>query len=271
MKPTSSWVIIGVFLTGCVTKPQAPATKPGQSARVYYQGTGAEHDAKRFGKFLDIALDDNGLVRVDSAANADAVVKVQFEETKEMSSLYAPVLWITFVSPKGEEFVAKSCNSVSSGDSVFRDPIKSIDYVKFPVTWKKVHENFAIYIDKSAHKDLSELVKVVTEGLVEQHYSLVNNRLEADAELKSIVMQKFSVPERTIVHSHSYEIVDKESGRFSSGTGNSTTYLGLEESVNVKNLPCGTTMASYGNVGGLDSLWSSASDIAKTIHEHISK
>jgi hypothetical protein len=271
MKAKFLWVIIGVFVVGCATKPQAAPPEQAKSAKVYYEGTGSDHDVKRFGKFLDIALDDYGLTRTDSATNADAVVKVQFEEKEEIASLYSPVVWATFTSRKGEEYIVKSCSSVSSGDNIFKQPIKYVGDVTLPVAWKKGQENLSIYIDEPALKDSAELVKVLKESLPEQHYRLVKTRSEADAELKSIVLQKFSAPERTIAHSHTYQIVDKESRRISSGTGNSSTYLGLEKSVNVKNIPCGATMASYGNVSSYDSLWGEAKDMAKAIHKDINK
>ena len=47
MKAIFSWFIISAFVAGCATKPQ---TAPGKNAKIYYEGTGSEHDVKRFGR-----------------------------------------------------------------------------------------------------------------------------------------------------------------------------------------------------------------------------
>jgi hypothetical protein len=272
MRPISSWIMICVFLTGCATKPQAPATKPGQRAKVYYQGIGPEHDVKRFGKFLDIALDDYGLVQATSAAEADYVVKVELKTEESTRSLYSPVLWITFKSNKGEEYIDKACNTISTAEDIFTKPAEDWGAaVKFPAGWEKANEKLAVYMDEPLLKDSAPLVNAVKKALLSESYRIVQSRAEADVELKSVSLQKLIVPEKVIVYSQNYDVSGKNSGSFSSGKGGLPIYIGLEDSVNIKNVPCGPSFASFGSVDKSAPYWSDARQIAKDISERETK
>jgi hypothetical protein len=272
MRINPLWFMIGVLLAGCGTKPQASALKPEKSARVYYEGSGSEHDVKRFGKFLDIALDDSGLVRADSAANADAVVKIQFKQEESTGRLCSPVLWATFISGKGEERTEKICNTVSSGENIFEKPVDDLGGpIKLPSNWSKASGKPAIYINDPAFKGSENLLSVLTKLLSSDNYRLVHSRAEADAELKSISLQKLVVPMRILIHSEDYEVFDKNSVRLFSSNGNSQTYLGVEKSVNVANLPCGSQFDSFGRDDYQDPFWGNAHQIAIKIQEEISK
>jgi hypothetical protein len=272
MKAKFLWVIISVFVVGFATKPQAAPPEQAKSAKVYYDGTGSERDVKRFEKFLETALGGYGLVRADSAANADVVVKAQFEEKEEIALLYSPVLWTTFTSNQGKDYTVKSCDSISDSESIFKDPVKSMNELKLPAPWEKASPKSAIYIGKPALKDSGELIRVLREALAKQHYRVVNIRAEADGELKSISVQKFIAPVHVMAHSLVYEVVDKDSKKFLYGNSGSRTYLGLDKSINVGNMPCGSLFEMFGKwSGGKDPYDDDAKDIAKTIHEHISK
>jgi hypothetical protein len=271
MKVKLSFLVICLYLAGCSNKPQSPLAETAKGAKVYYEGTGSERDVKRFGQFFDIALGDNDLVHADSLANADIVMKMRLSEKEDVDHLYAPVVWIIATSRKGEEYTVKSCNSVSNAESIFTEPVRNVSDFKLPIAWRQGNPDFAVYIDEPVLKGPQGLVEALKTTLAEQHYRITGTASDADAELKSMTVQKFIVPVRTILHSQDYEIVDKSSGRLFSGSGSSRTYLGVEKSVNLKDLPCGETMNTFGNSSSDDPFWSKAKNIAKSIHEHISK
>jgi hypothetical protein len=268
MKANFLWFIISVFMAGCATKPQAASPESAKGKKVYYEGTGSEHDVKRFGQFLDIALDDYGLVPANSAAEADYVVKVELTKKESTRPLYSPVLWITFKSNKGEEYIDKTCNTVSTAADVFEKPAENWGAtVKFPAGWEKGNEKLAVYVDASLLKDSATLVKAVESALLSENNRIVQSRAEADVELKNVSLQKLIVPEKVIVYSQNYEVSDKNSGSFSSGKGGVPIYVGLDDSVNIKNLPCGTSFTNFGSVDKSAPYWFDARQIAKNISE----
>ena len=275
MRSFLSGFMVGAFMVGCATNPHtAPSASElgkSQGVKIYFQGEGSDREVKRFQKFLDIALDDYGMARVDSAANADEIVKLQFKTQKGTAHLYTPLVWITLASRNDEEYLFKSCNNVSTDTTVFTEPIKYLDPVKIPANWKKTHPHFAVYIDESGFKSFEELVKLLEKKLVEKNYTVVRNRAEADAVLKSIKIQKLAIPMQTIDHTRSFRIVDQRSGsEYMSGNGGEMTYIGAEKSVKVENLPCGPMIQDFGHHTS-DRSWDDASRIADTIQEHVGK
>jgi hypothetical protein len=264
----------GLCLIGCAGNPQAASPSndqtKNQTVKVYFQGEGPGREVRRFQKFLEIALDDHGMVRVDSAAKADAVVKLQFNDKEEIAFLHAPVLWMTLSARNGEQYILKSCNTVSTSADVYAEPVKYVDIIKLPAKWERAYPRFAVYIDESSFKGSEEVVKRFKDRLAEQSYRFVKTNSEADAELKSIKVQKLAIPMNTISHSRHYEISYRDSDHvFSSGNGSDITYVGVEKSVKTENLPCWSTAETFGNNN--DRFWADADMIAKRIQEQISK
>ena len=274
MRANLVWLIVSVFLTGCTTTQQAAPAEPEKNAKVYYQGKGSERDVRRFRMFLDIALDDRGMAFADSTASADAVVKVQFRQEEGTKTLQAPVVWTTLVSRNGEEYVLRSCNGVSTSTSIYSQPVKYVDAIELPASWKLEHSPFAVYVDDNAFPGFEELLKAVKDRLAQHGYRVVKTRPESDGELKSIKIQKLAIPMRVLYSNRDYEVFDKDSKRFSytSGKGfDDMTYLGVQPPIKQENLPCRQTLVGFGNNDSQDGFLFDANRIAKAIQEHFSK
>ena len=133
--------ITGVCLIGCVGNPQATSPSndqtKNQTVKVYFQGEGPGREVIRFQKFLEIALDEVGMTRTDSTQDADITVSMDITHENTTEHLYAPVVWIAITSNAHQEYVLKSCNTVSTGTSVFDEPIKSVEPIRLPSAWEK--------------------------------------------------------------------------------------------------------------------------------------
>ena len=270
------WCSIGVLLTGCTFNPHAAPsageTQGKQIAKVYFHGEGPERDVKRFQKFLTIALDDFGMAPTDSSRDADATIKMRFSNEDDTEHLYSPVVWMTFTSLDHQEYVAKSCNTVSNAYSVFDEPIKSLSKVTLPAGWKKRNPRLAIYINDQEVKGPKELLPTVNRSLAEDGYQITQKRADADAELQSIKLQKQAVPMRTSVFYRSYDVFDRQSHLIvgTLGKGNrSITHIGVEPGIKTDNLACASQVQNFGIDN--DSSWGDAHDIAKAIRQHLDK
>lgn len=267
--------IAGVFLIGCARNPQAAAPDPQltkrQTIKVYFKLEGADRDVTRFQRFVDIALDDQGMTREVSAAKADAIVYVQLKEKEEQQSVvYVPVSFITFAAPKHEEYTLRSCNSVSNRKEA--EPFTYVDAIKLPADWKKAFPKLTVYIDESKVKGSEELIKALKARLAEAHYAVARSKSGADAEVTSVKVQTLSVPMRTMDRARHYEIRERPSDKpYSTMNGTDTTWLGPNTSINLNNFPCGQAIATFGETGFVDSFWSDANSITKAIQKHITK
>jgi hypothetical protein len=123
----------------CASYSQANPSgmQPSKGAKIYFHGKGPDREVRRFQKFLDIALDDFDMVRTDSARDAAASIDMEITREEKTEHLYAPVLWITIASNDHQEYTLKSCNSVSDRNTIFNEPIESIEKPTLPVDWKK--------------------------------------------------------------------------------------------------------------------------------------
>lgn len=267
--------MIAACLIGCAGNPQAAPPDPppatGQAIKVYFKVEGSDHDVKRFQRFVDIALDDYGMLRESSAANANAIVKVQLKEPEEKErDVYAPVSFVTFTSSPHEGFTVRSCNSVYGQKTT--EPMTYVDVIHLPSTWTKEFPHLSIYMDESRFNISEGLVKNLKERLAEAHYRVAKSKAEADAEVTNIKVQILTIPMRAMIRSRHYEIVDRESDQvYSTMNGTDDFWLGPNTSINLKNFPCGQTIATFGQTTSTDPFWSDASSIAKTIQEHSNK
>jgi len=256
------------------SSPQAAAPKAGSShpaVRVFYRGKGADRDVRRFQKFLEIALEDYDITLSDSARDADATANVELSRGEKTEYLYTPLVWMEFTSQAGGNYMAKSCSSVSTSDSVFKEPINVISRITFPQDWKK-HERLAVYIDESAVKALTPLLPALTEGLSSGGHHITNVRAGADVVLQHIRVQNLAVPMRTKVLSITFEVLDRGGARFfyTSGKGaTELTYLGADPGIKLENIPCSPTFTTFWNDN--DGTWREARSIAKAIREHFDK
>ena len=264
--------LICITLLGCTSKPQAapPAVESGkrQAAKVYFHGEGTDRDVKRFPKFLDIALDDYGMTRTDSSKDADATVKMRFSQEDKTQNVYSPVVWITMASRDHQQYIFKSCNSVSTGTSIFDEPIKYIVPFKLPADWKPHNGRMAVYVNGAEVKGLQDLVPNVKQRLADDGYRIAQERGDADAELQSIKLQKLAVPMHIVVANRGFELLDRNSEKFdSSDEYGDHTYVGVEPGINLENLPCRQSLETFGNRP--DGSWDTAHTIAQKIREHL--
>jgi hypothetical protein len=268
------WCLIAFFLMGCAANPHAAGGEtPGkQIAKIYFEGEGPERDVKRFQKFLQIAFDDFGLAPTDSARDADATIKMRFSHEDDTEYLYSPVVWMTFISLDHQQYVEKSCNTVSTQTSVFDEPIKYLSKVTIPAKWKKRNPRFTIYINDQEVKGHKELLPTVNQSLTQDGYQIARQPANADAELQSIKLERQAVPMRTSVFYRHYEVFDRQSKLFYSTSGkgaSNITHLDPEPGIKTENLPCGSTVKNFG--ADNDGSWGDARDIAKAIREHLDK
>lgn len=257
-------------VAGMGANPYAPPAggSPGPTAKIYFQGEGSERDLKRFQKFLDIALDDYGMAQTGSSKDADVTVKMHLSHEEETQNLYAPVVWVTMASRDHEQYIFKSCNSVSTATSIFDEPIKDLVSFKFPDTWKPRNGRMAVYVNETEVKGLQTLVPEVKKQLADDGYRVTQARGDADAELQSIKLQKLAIPMRTAITNRAYELLDRNAKRFQSGQGfTDVNYIGVVAGINVANLPCRTTVETFHN--SPDRSWDVAHTIAQRIREHL--
>jgi len=257
----------------CASHSQANPSgmQTSKGAKIYFHGKGPDREVRRFQKFLDIALDDFDMVRTDSARDAAASIDMEITREEKTEHLYAPVLWITIASNDHQEYTLKSCNSVSNRNSIFTEPIQSIDKPALPVDWKKRGSHLAIYVKDPEIKGMPELTPSLIASFKEGGYEIAQERARADAELQSVKMQKLAIPMRSIVVSRSYEISDRQSNRpFMTGrTSGDVTYVSVDPAVKLENLPCRMTVETFGQEN--DGAWQSARNIAKDIRKHLDK
>jgi len=266
--------LISLTVIACAIVAQAVSfglqSSQSQRASVFFRGKGPDRDVRRFQKFLEIALDDFNMSRTESARDADITVNMDITREQKTEHLYAPVVWITITSVNHEEYVLKSCNVVSTNNSIFNEPIKLL-MVSLPGAWKKHNSRLAVYVDDLQVKGSRELLPTVKQGLIENGYQIAQARASADAELQSIKLQKLAIPMQTIIVHRSYEVFDRQSNRFSYSTGTSSdmTYIGVEPGIKLENLPCVGTVEHF----AVDSegAWRDARNIAKNIRTHLDK
>jgi hypothetical protein len=257
----------------CASYSQANPSgmQPSKGAKIYFHGKGPDREVRRFQKFLDIALDDFDMVRTDSARDAAASIDMEITREEKTEHLYAPVLWITIASNDHQEYTLKSCNSVSDRNTIFNEPIESIEKPTLPVDWKKRGSHLAIYVKDPEIKGMPELVPSLIASFKEGGYEIAKERARADAELQSVKMQKLAIPMRSIVVSRSYEVSDRQSNRplFTGKTSGDVTYMSVDPAVKLENLPCRMTVETFGQEN--DGAWQSARSIAKDIRKHLDK
>jgi hypothetical protein len=266
--------LMGLVLIACATVRHAASVQSAKSqgAKVYFRGKGPDRDVRRFQKFLEIALDDVGLTRTDSARDADITVEMDITREDKTEHLYAPVVWIAITSNDHQEYVLKSCNMVSTSNSVFDEPIKSIEPIRLPSAWKKQNSHLAVFLNEPEAKGMKYLLPAVKQSLTEGGYQITQTRANAEAELHDIKLQKLAIPMKAVTVHHSYEIFDRQSSRFSyaRGTGSDdVTYMGVEPGIKLENLPCAGTVEHF----AMDSegAWRDARTIAKNISIHLDK
>jgi hypothetical protein len=243
-----------------------------QGAKVYFRGKGPDHEVRRFQKFLEIALDDVGMTRTDSARDADITVEMDITREDKTEHLYAPVVWIAITSNDHQEYVLKSCNVVSTSNSIFGEPIKSIEPIRLPTAWKKRNSHIAVFLDEPEAKETKDLLSAVKQSLAENGYQIAQNRANADAELHDIRLQKLAIPMKAVTVRRSYEIFDRQSSRssYARGTGSGdVTYMGVEPGIKLENLPCAGTVEHFGVDS--DGAWRDASTMVKIIKTHLDK
>jgi hypothetical protein len=268
--------MIGVCLIGCAGNRQA-APPDSQLAKVqrtsvYFHGEGSDRDVRRFQKFLEIALEDYDMVLTDASRNADATVKVGIKREDGSGYLYTQLLWITLVSHDGQQFVSKSCGTVSTSNSIFKEPITYVP-IEFPVNWEKEHPHFAIYMNDTDLKRFEGLLPGLKKALADKNYRLVKSRAEADGELKKLQIQKLAIPMVTRNLDIDYEVLDKDFNRvsYTSGKGlTSVVYAGAQPAIKLESIPCRLTIETF-SVGASDGFWDKAHRIAGEIQEHIRK
>ncbi len=266
--------LIGLLAIACAMVPQAASgfqSAKSQGAKVFFRDKGPDREVRRFQKFLDIALDDFDLTRTDSARDADITVNVDITREDKTEHLYAPVVWIAIMSNDHQEYVLKSCNAVSTSNSIFDEPIRSIEQIKLPAAWKKRKSRLAVFITEQEAKGMKDLLPAVKQSLTENGYQITQARSDADAELQSIKLQKLAIPMKAVTVHRSFEIFDRQSSR-SSGMGagsGDVTYMGVEPGIKLENLPCAGTVEHF----AIDSegAWRDARTIAKTIKIHLDK
>lgn len=265
------WCLISLMAMGYASHSQAvpSGTQLSKGAKIYFHGKGPEREVRRFRKFLDIALDDFDMTRTDSARDAATSIDMEITQEEKTEYLYAPVLWIAIASNDRQEYILKSCNSVSTSNSIFTDPIQSIQRATLPEGWKKRGSHFAIYVNDAEIKGMRELAPVLKRSLKEDGYEIAQERARADAELQSVKMQKLAIPMRSIVVSRSYEISDRQSNRpYSTGRGSGeVTYVSVDSGVKLENLPCRINVETIGQDN--DGAWRIARSIAKDIRKHL--
>jgi hypothetical protein len=265
------WCLMSLLAMVCASHSQANPSgmQPSKGAKIYFHGKGPDREVRRFQKFLDIALDDFDMVRTDSARDAAASIDMEITREEKPEHLYAPVLWITIASNDHQEYILKSCNSVSTSNSIFTAPIQSIEKATLPEDWKKRGRHLAIYVKDAEIKGMPELAPSLIASFKEGGYEIAHERASADAELQSVKMQKMAIPMRSIVVSRSYEISDRQSNRpYSTGrSSGDVTYVSVDPAVKLENLPCRMTVETFGQEN--DGAWRSARNIAKDIRKHL--
>ena len=268
--------LVGLMVIASTTIPQAASSglqsPKGQGAKVFFRGKGPDRDVRRFQKFLEIALDDLDMTRTDSARDADITVSMDITREEKTEHLYAPVVWIAIMSNDHQEYVLKSCNEVSTSNSVFDEPIKSVEPIKLPAAWKKHKSRLTVFVTEQEAKGMKGLLQTVKQSLIENGYQITQARSDADAELHDIKLQKLAIPMKAVTVRRSYEIFDRQSSRFSytAGTGSGdVTYMGVEPGIKLENLPCARTVEHF----AVDSegAWRDARTIAKNIKTHLDK
>ena len=272
MKAILCW-LIGLTVIACATVPLAVSgvlQSQSQGAKVFFRAKGPDRDVRRFQKFLEIALEDFNMSRTESARDADITVNMDITREQKTEHLYAPVVWIAITSVDHQEYVVKSCNVVSTSNSVFNEPIK-LTTVSLPGEWKKHSSRLAVYVDDQQVKGSTELLPMVKQGLIENGYQIAQGRATADAELQSIKLQKLAIPMQTVIVHRSYEVFDRQSNRFSysKGTSSDMTYIGVDPGIKLENLPCAGTVEHF----AVDSegAWRDARNIVKNIQTHLDK
>jgi hypothetical protein len=263
-------------LIGCTDNPHAALPDSQQAKvqrpKVYFHGEGSDRDIRRFQKFLAIALEDYDMVLTDASRDADATVKVGIKRKDDSGYLYTRLLWITFGSHDGQQFVSKSCGAVSTSDSVFKEPITYVP-VEFPVNWTKDHPYYAVYVNDTDLKGFEDLLPYLKQELAYKNYRLVKSRAEADGELKRLQIQKLAIPMVTRNLYIDYEVLDKNFNRvsFTSGKGpTSVVYAGAQPAIKLGNIPCQRMIETF-SADASDGFWDKAHRIVGEIQEHIRK
>lgn len=265
-----------IALGGCSgfrTAPPTSGASAAQMGRVYFQGTGSDHEVRRFHKILEIALDDNHLQRVDSSKDADAVVKATINIEEKTTFLHVPRVLATVTSNDNKRYQFQQCNGMSTRSGSYSH---TADYVTFevPQDWAQAHPHFAVYIDESKFKGHGDLIASFKKNLNEKGYKIANDPSASDGALTSIMMQMMDVPMSVLRRDIQYEVFDKNGMLYyyTSGRGaTDTSYLGLTPPFKVETLPCSNQIKTYKAVDMEDGSWQEARGIAKTISERIGK
>ena len=266
-------VVFSLVLMACAAAPQTPS--PGASsgsslAKIFFKASGPERDVKRFQKFLDLAFDDLGMTLVDSVRDADATINMEIEREDKTVYLYAPVVWLTFVSAGNERFIASSCNTVSDNQSVFEEPIDSFSTIKLPSVWKKRGAHFVIYFNEPDIKGTKMPIPALKQGLAEDGYQITDAPAGADARLANIRLQRLSIPMQGTVVKRRYEVFNRQSKLMFSGSGSGeVTYKGVDPGIKLEVLPCNDTVKTFGRDS--DGTWREASRIARSVRENLDK
>jgi len=270
---TGLQVVFGLALMACAAAPQTPSSgtaSGSSSAKVLFKGKGPEREVKRFQKFLDLAFDDFGLTFADSARDADATINMEIEREDKTVYIYSPVVWLTFVSSGNEEFVASSCNAVSDNKSVFEEPIDSFSTIKLPAGWKKRGAHLVIYFNESDIKGAKMPIPALKRSLAEDGYQITEVPANADARLKTIRLQRLSIPMQATVVKRSYEVFNRQSKLMFSGRGSGDiTYKGVDPGIKLEVLPCNDTVKTFGRDS--DEPWLYARRIARSVRENLDK
>ncbi|HKT52083.1 MAG TPA: hypothetical protein VJV96_17405 [Candidatus Angelobacter sp.] len=243
---------------------------PGQMPTVYFEGKGPDPLVRRFGRFLDIALDDYNLQKANSAKGADITIKARFKEDQESRDLYAPLIHFVLRSRDNKDQMVNLCNSVSTSESVFKEKINYLGNITLPDSKR----HLSVYVDEASAKIPADLIVMLKKGLADSGYKVTGSPADADAQLKNLQLGRLAVPMRAETRSLEFEVFDRNATKFfyTSGSGTSDVrYLSPQPGLNLDKLPCWSTFENFQGETVETAFWSEASRIAKTIRKHVNE
>ncbi len=242
--------------------PAAPQPK------VYLDIKGQERLAKRFAKFLEIALDDYNLQRIDSSRGADFTIRAEIKDQDGTKDLYAPLVHFILSSHNDKDRMVNLCSTVSTSESVYKDKLTFLPVTLPPEVVSK-NPHLSVYIDQPSAK-AAELIPLLKKGLQDGNFKIALSPAEADAQIKDLQLQRLSVPMRVTNRSITFDVLDKDSRfYYTSGSGYSDTFY-IEPTIKVEGLPCADTFLHFQDSTDNTS-WRDAARIAKSIRERVDK
>jgi hypothetical protein len=227
---------------------------------VFVSVKGPEQLAKRFRKFMDIALDDNNLTAVTDSASADAFIDVEITEETVQGNLYATVASAEFAHKKGDALQLNAC--VSVGDTHSDNP--QISHLYIPDALKKSDARIStIWVADTIEGVDPYLIAMLKRELRDAEYKMPSNAADADVVLKSLKVHEEPISIGILKKNiHVRAALLSESTAFYNSNHPINTYKSVHQPISDSAKECLSTAETFGGPFG-EPFWEAARRVAE--------